>query len=259
MEIWNIYKMEIIKTLKRKNSLILLIPSILIVVMAFGISTGGLTFTGEGLSNDGTFACLDFVTAMWGFFSTLGIWGILLILVTAFQFSGEITSGQIKMTLLRIGKRGPIIIAKFFALTTAAIGAFVLFTLTAVGSYYLFVANSSIGNGSFSSATIDFPNLAAMIGFILLHLALFMAIALLAGLFLSPFIAFILSLVSLFAVNYLINSNAFEFAKYSALSVSNHLISGEAENLIPALLSSILIIACILISTSLLFKRVDIK
>ena len=98
-----------------------------------------------------------------------------------------------------------------------------------------------------------------MIGFILLHLALFMAIALLAGLFLSPFIAFILSLVSLFAVNYLINSNAFEFAKYSALSVSNHLISGEAENLVPALLSSILIIACILILTSLLFKRVDIK
>lgn len=126
MEIWTIYKMEIIKTLKRKNSLILLIPSILIVVMAFGISTGGLTFTGEGLSNDGTFACLDFVTAMWGFFSTLGIWGILLILVTAFQFSGEITSGQIKMTLLRIGKRGPIIIAKFLALITTEIGAFVL-------------------------------------------------------------------------------------------------------------------------------------
>ena len=39
MEIWTIYKMEIIKTLKRKNSLILLIPSILIVIMAFGIST----------------------------------------------------------------------------------------------------------------------------------------------------------------------------------------------------------------------------
>ena len=52
MEIWNIYKMEIIKTLKRKNSLILLIPSILIVIMAFGISTGGLTFTGEGISSD---------------------------------------------------------------------------------------------------------------------------------------------------------------------------------------------------------------
>lgn len=259
MEIWTIYKMEIIKTLKRKNSLILLIPSILIVVMAFGISTDGLTFTGEGLSDDGTFACLDFVTAMWGFFSTLGIWGILLILVTAFQFSGEITSGQIKMTLLRIGKRGPIIIAKFLALITTAIGAFVLFTLTAAGSYYLFVTKSSVGNGDFSSAMIDFPNLAAMIGFIFLHLALFMAITLLAGLFLSPFIAFILSLVGLFAVNYLINSNSFELAKYTALSVSNHLLSGNAENLIPALLTSILLIACLLILTSLLFKRVDIK
>ena len=87
MEIWTIYKMEMIKTLKRKNSLILLIPSILVGIMAFGISTGGLTFTGDALSADGKFACLDFITTLWLFFSALGVWGILLILITAFQFS----------------------------------------------------------------------------------------------------------------------------------------------------------------------------
>lgn len=259
MEIWTIFKMEIIKTLKRKNSLILLIPSILIVIMAFGISTGGLTFTVAVASGDGRFACLDFVTAMWSFFNTLGIWGILLILVTAFQFSGEISSGQIKMTLLRIGKRSPIIIAKFLALMTTALGAFSLFTLAAGGSYYLFVAESSIGNGNFSSSMIDLPNAAAMISFIFLHLTLFMAVTLLAGLFLSPFIAFIISLVSMFTVSYLINTNAFELTKYSALSVSNHLISGKSEYLLPAFLSSLLVITLLLILTSLLFKRVDIK
>jgi len=259
MEIWTIYKMEIIKTLKRKNSLILLIPSILVMIMAFGISTGGLTFTGDALSSGGKFACLDFITTIWAFFSALGIWGILLILVTAFQFSGEITSGQIKMTLLRIGKRGPIIVAKFLALLTTALGAFVLFTLTAGGGYYLFIANSSIGNGAFSSSMIDLSNTVAMIGLIFLHLASFMAVTLLVGLFLSPFIAFIFSLISLFVLNYLINTNAVEVLKYSALSVSNHLMAGNTDYLLYALFSSVLIIACILLVTSLLFKRVDIK
>lgn len=259
MEIWTIYKMEMIKTLKRKNSLILLIPSILVAIMAFGISTGGLTFTGDALSADGKFACLEFITTLWLFFSALGVWGILLILITAFQFSGEISSGQIKMTLLRIGKRGPIVFAKFLALLTTTFGAFALFTLTAGGSYYLFIANSDVGNGNFSSSTIDLPTVIATIGFIFLHLALFMAVTLLIGLFLSPFIAFIFSLVSLFAVNYLINTNALELLKYSALSVSNNLIAGKSENVVPALLISIVLIICLLLLTSLLFKRVDIK
>lgn len=259
MEIWTIYKMEMIKTLKRKNSLILLIPSILVVILAFGISTGGVTFTGGTMNTNGTFACLDFVSAMWAFFNTLGIWGILLILVAAFHFSGEISSGQIKMTLLRIGKRGSVIFAKFLTLVTTAVSAFALFTLIACGSYYLFIAESSIGNGKFASAMIDLPNMLMMIGFILLHLALFMAVTLLAGLFLSPFIAFILSLVSLFAVNYLINANAFDFTKYSALSVSNHLLGGQAEYFVSALLSSLMIIALLIALTAQFFKRVDIK
>lgn len=259
MEIWTIYKMEIIKTLKRRTSLILLIPAILVMVMSFGVSTGGLTFTGDALSSDGKLACLDFVTTIWAFFNTLGIWGILLILVTAVQFSGEITSGQIKMTLLRIGKRGPIIVAKFCALLTTTFGAFVLFTLSAGAGYYLFVADSTMGNDSFASSMIDLPNMLAMIGFIFLHLALFMAVTLLAGLFLSPFIAFIISLVSLFALNYLITTNAVDLLKYSALSASNHLLAGQTAEWVPALLSSLVIIACILTLTSLFFKRMDIK
>ena len=106
---------------------------------------------------------------------------------------------------------------------------------------------------------IDLPTVIATIGFIFLHLALFMAVTLLIGLFLSPFIAFIFSLVSLFAVNYLINTNALELLKYSALSVSNNLIAGKVENVFPAFLLSIALIICLLLLTSLLFKRVDIK
>ncbi|MGM0340715.1 ABC transporter permease [Enterococcus sp. AZ007] len=259
MELWMIYKMELIKIMKRKNSLILVIPAILAFIMAFGISTGGLTMTGDATSNNGTFACLEFIGTLWMFFSGLGIWGILLILVAAFQFSGEIASGQIKMTLLRIGKRGRVIFGKFLALMTVVAGAFALFTLSALGSYYLFIANSSLGNGNFASATVTVSGLAASVGFIYLHLALFMALTFLAGLYMSPFIAFITALIGLFAVNYLINSNAFTFVKYSALSVSNNLIAGDAEYLLPALLSSFLIIGCLLAISSLLFKRVDIK
>lgn len=118
-----------------------------------------------------------------------------------------------------------------------------------------FIANSDVGNGHFSSSMIDLPTVIATIGFIFLHLALFMAVTLLIGLFLSPFIAFIFSLVSLFAVNYLINTNALELLKYSALSISNNLIAGKVENVFPTFLLSIALIICLLLLTSLLLKE----
>ncbi|GCF94629.1 hypothetical protein NRIC_25200 [Enterococcus florum] len=259
MEVWAIYKMEWIKTLKRKNSMILLIPSILAAIMTFAISTGGLTLSGDGLADGGTLSCMEFVMALWGFFSGLGIWGILLILVAAFQFSGEIAGGQIKMTLLRIGKRGRIVLAKFLALLTLCLGAFGLFSLVVGGSYYLFLTNSSIGNGQFSAPGFELADAMLFILLIFLHLALFMALTFFVGLFLSPFISFIAALVGLFVVNYLIGSGTFSFLKYSALSVSNHLLAGETKHLIPALLSSVLLIALVLGAASQLFKKVDIK
>lgn len=259
MEIWTIYKMEILKTLKRKNSLILLIPSILVVIMSFALSTGGLTLTGDGLTENSQFACLDFINTLWAFFSMLGIWGILLILVAAFQFSGEVSSGQIKMTLLRVGKRGRVIVAKFLALMTVTACAFILFTLVIAGSFYLFIAESSIGNGHFQSGMIELPEVLASILFIFLHLSLFMAVTFLAGLYLSPFTTFVTALIGMFVVNYLIGANTFSFLKYSALSVSNNLIAGKAEHLLPALLSTLAIISLFLALASLLFKRVDIK
>lgn len=259
MELWTIYKMELIKIMKRKNSLILVIPAILAFIMAFGISTGSLTLTGEAITGDGALTCLDFIGMLWSFFSGLGIWGILLILVAAFQFSGEIANGQIKMTLLRIGKRGRVIFGKFLALMTVVAVAFGLFTVVAIGSYYLFVANSSLGSGDFSSATMTVSELFASIGFIFLHLALFMSITFLIGLYMSPFAAFIAALIGMFVVNHLINSNAFDLVKYSALSVSNHLIAGQAEYLLPASLSSLLLIGGLLGIASVLFKKVDIK
>lgn len=258
MEVWAIYKMELIKTIKRKNSLILIIPSILALLMSFAISNGALTMTGGDLSAGGKFACLDFVSTLWAFFSGLGIWGILLILVAAFQFSGEIAGGQIKMILLRIGKRGQIILAKFLALLTLTLGAFILFTLVAGAGYYLFIADSSIGNGEFASM-IKLSDLLAFILLSLLHLALFMALTFIVGLYVSPFIAFIAALISLFVLNYLIGSEAVGFMKYSALSVSNQLISGNGEYLLPALLSSVVMIGVLLGITGVLFKKVDIK
>lgn len=258
MEVWTIYKMELIKVIKRKNSLILVIPSILALLMSFAISNGALTMTGGDLSSGGKFACLDFISTLWAFFSGLGIWGILLILVAAFQFSGEIAGGQIKMILLRIGKRGQIILAKFLALLTLTLGAFVLFTLVVGIGYYLFIADSNIGSGNFSSA-IKLSDLLVFVFLSLLHLALFMVLTFIVGLYLSPFIAFITVLISLFIVNYLIGSGAISFMKYSALAVSNQLISGNGDHLFPALLSSVVMIGTLLSITAFLFKKIDIK
>lgn len=256
MEAWTIYKVELTKLLKRKNSLILLLPTILAVVMSYGISNGGVTLTGATT----TFSCVDFITALWAFFSGLGIWGILILLVSAFLFSGEIHNGQIKLTLLRVKQRSHIIIAKFFALSTLIIAAFTLFTFATGVSYYLFIANSKLGNAEFASKNIATSHLILSLFLIFLYLLLFIGITFLIGQFLSPVITFIFSLISLFILNYLITAETFNFLTYSPLATSSRLLlSGKTNHVMLSVILALGLLCLVLGFSSVIFKRIDIK
>ncbi|MEG0732797.1 MAG: ABC transporter permease [Vagococcus sp.] len=256
METWSIYKVEITKLLIRKNSLILLLPTVLAIIMSFAISKDGITLTGATQ----TFSCVDFITALWAFFSGLGIWGILILLVSAFLFSGEINNGQIKLILLRVNKRSHVVIAKFLALITCIAANFSLFTFIVGLSYYLFISESKLGNGQFASKSILTSHLIISLFLILLYHLLFIGVTFLIGQFLSPVITFIFSLLSLFVVNYLTSANTFDFLNYSPSSLSSQLLlSGKIDHLALSLIFSISLLVLMMTFSAFLFKRIDIK
>lgn len=101
MSLAQVIKTELYKNSRRKSSLMLFIPMLLAIVVTLGYVHGVIELnliTGD----TGIYSCMDFVFIVWNVLSGLGIIGILLILFAAFQFSGEIERGQIKLMLLRI-------------------------------------------------------------------------------------------------------------------------------------------------------------
>lgn len=113
MSLAQVIKTELYKNSRRKSSLILFIPMLLAIVVTLGYAHGVIELnliTGD----TGIYSCMDFVFIVWNVLSGLGIIGILLILFAAFQFSGEIERGQIKLMLLRIRKRSTVVWGKIF-------------------------------------------------------------------------------------------------------------------------------------------------
>lgn len=261
MEILSIYKMELYKAFKRKNSWIMIIPSILAVLMALGVANGVLELSYGGT---GAMSCMDFVQLIWLLFSGLGIWGILIILVAAFQFSGEISDGQIKMAILRTGKRQSVVIGKFLAVVTVVLGFLVVFFLTAIAGYYLFLANSALGSNAFA-LTVE----GATIGKVLLGLGcgalnfiILIALTFLLGIYINPFAAFVTTLIVMFATNYMAGMESLGFMKYLPYYVSNELLAGtglSGGHMLTFAICTIVILCAIIGGTTFLFRRRDIK
>lgn len=262
MSFIQIIKTELYKNSHRKSSMMLFIPMILAVLITFGYSQGFIKLnltvgTGE------TYSCMDFIFIVWNVLSGLGIIGILLILFAAFQFSGEIERGQIKLMLLRIGKRDTVIIGKYVSTVIAAVVS-ILGVLVSIGvSYYLLVASSNMGTGTFASTIsgVSTLNICASLGLQILMYFILISITFLVGLFANPFITFILTMIFLYAGNYMGGSTN-SIAKLLPIYWSNQLmITGKASVLqsVVSICFTVVITFCILSATIMIFRKRDIK
>lgn len=262
MSLAQVVKTELYKNSRRKSSLILFIPMLLAIVVTLGYAHGiielNLTTGGTGV-----YSCMDFVFIVWNVLSGLGIMGILLILFAAFQFSGEIERGQIKLMLLRIGKRSTVVLGKYLATIIAAVVFIVGTLLVCIGSYYLFVSGSSMGTGTFASTMDGFStiNVCGSIALQVIMYLLLIGIAFFVGLFANPFVTFILTLVIMYAGNYLAGAeNA--VSKLLPTYWSNQLMLNGTVSNAPVFISICFIMiltACAMMVTIMCFNKRDIK
>lgn len=262
MSLAQIIKTELYKNSHRKSSLILFIPMLLAIIVTLGYANGvielNLTTGGAGV-----YSCMDFVFIVWNVLSGLGIIGILMILFAAFQFSGEIERGQIKFMLLRIGKRSTVIFGKYLATVIVTVVFIVGTLLVSIGSYYLFISGSSTGTGTFASTMDGFSTLNVWIS-IALQMVMYLfliGITFLAGLFVNPFVTFILTLVIMYGGNYLAGAeNA--VSKLLPNYWSNQIVLNSTVKTMPVLGSvfAIVVLTLMLLSvTIMLFRKQDVK
>lgn len=262
MSLAQVIKTELYKNSRRKSSLILFIPMLLAIVVTFGYAHGviELNLTTGGT---GAYSCMDFIFIVWNVLSGLGIMGILLILFAAFQFSGEIERGQIKLMLLRIGKRSTVVLGKYLATVIAAIIFIIGTLLVCIGSYYLFISGSSMGTGTFA-ATIDGFSTMSILGSIALQVLMYLfliGITFFVGLFVNPFVTFVLAIVIMYAGNYLAGVEN-TVSKLLPAYWSNQLMLNETVSNASVVISICFIVILtmiLMLVTTALFRKQDIK
>jgi ABC-type transport system involved in multi-copper enzyme maturation permease subunit len=262
MSLAQVIKTELYKSSRRKSSLMLFIPMLLAIIVTFGYAHGviDLNLTTKGMR---VYSCMDFIFIVWNVLSGLGIIGIVLLLFAAFQFSGEIDCGQVKLMLLRIGKRSTVVFGKYLATVIASVVSIIVTFVICIVSYYMFVATTAMGTGTFASTIDGLSSLAIceIIGLQILMYLLLISITFLVGLFANPFITFVLAIVVMYIGNYLAGSENM-ISKLLPVYWSNQLMLNETVSAI--WMSSSVCITCILIvfimvMASLIFQRQDVK
>lgn len=262
MSFIRVIKTELYKNFHRKSSLILCIPMLLAVVITFGFSKGvvNLSLTTSDMAG---YSCMDFLFIIWNVLSGLGIIGLLLILFSSFQFSGEIEHGQIKLMLLRIGKRKNVVIGKYLASVIVGGVSIIGTLLVCILSYYLLIARTDMGTGTFSAAIegLSTAEIFESIGLQCLMYLVYTAISFAIGIYANLFITFILTVVVMYAGNYLAGTDNFIAKLFPNYWGSQLITTGSAQTsgTVGAVGFTIVLMFSILAFAVFAFKKRDVR
>ena len=259
MQLANVVKSELYKNFCRKSTYILLIPVLLSFLITLGFRTGTVSLSMIGNSSK-TLSCMDYLFMNWMVLSSLGIIGLLLLLFSALQFSGEIERGQIKFFLLRSHSRASVLFGKYISTVFVSALSAAIVLICTVLFYYIMISNSSQGNGLFAASAGGLTT-SSVLGYIGLSLVTFLLWML--GLYFGPFVTFVLSAVFLYGGNY-ISTQDMTVSRLFPSYWGNQVLLGSqsSDYLLPALgsvLLTVVLTVIILIFTTWRFNKTDIR
>lgn len=255
-----VVKVELLKLYHKKTTLLLffllLTPLLFGAGMRLGLSflvpdggVGGVEAVGTGLSGMG------FAANMLG--QSGYILFLVVIILSATSFSGELENGQLKCAIARVCSRSKILIAKYTALLLVVSAAFLLLTAWSLLIYALLVRHTGFASGHFFDAQSGLH--LQYIAFTLLAAAVAMAFTFLLGTKLKTFPCFAVSYIVWFASLYS------EFVEGIKLLFPNNMpgaLLKSAGGALPCLPYAALYVGyCVvfLCLGALVFSRMDIK
>ncbi len=194
------FKIEMFKILRKKEFVIIACTLIMPIAFAllFAFAPGFIIQYPFG----GLVPRLPFAVTTMGFFSTFGIYGILFGILSTTLISGEIASHYTLLYFPRLTSRKRMFSAKLNALALTAFVWFVLFSIVSLLSYSLVTLGpKEVTSGAFTDESTLYwvMNLICM----LFDLLFYVSVISFLGLYLSPMVNILVSLVVVYGSTFL--------------------------------------------------------
>jgi len=151
MSLFQVYKVELVKMLKRPITYILLINYILPAFYTISIVTNA-----KHMMVQGEFDFIIFASVNWNMLTMVGLLEVLFAILTAQIFAYELEKGQIRLLTVRVGSRKKILVAKILTIATLVLLTYLIFYAFCIILYFGFIINTSIGGGRFTLRSLEF-------------------------------------------------------------------------------------------------------
>lgn len=253
-----VFRTECYKIFHRRQSLLLLLPALVAFVMVLGYSRGIITLSVTTAGAQAGATLLDVVFMVWSVENGLGLVGLLCVLFAALAFAGERENGQIKLALLRIGKRRDVVLGKFLAVVCACLGSILLLLAAAALGHLLFAPEGQhlAGASIYGLTPLTFAENLALN---LLELVMLLALTFFVGCFCGPFAAFALTMVALYDASALAAGTSV-CARMLPLYWANALLLDQpAADARLSVLFALVVTLVLLLATVQLFRHQDVR
>lgn len=253
-----VFRTECYKIFHRRQSLLLLLPALVAFVMVLGYSRGIITLSVTTAGAQAGATLLDVVFMVWSVENGLGLVGLLCVLFAALAFASERENGQIKLALLRIGKRRHVVLGKFLAVVCACLGSILLLLAAAALGHLLFAPEGQrlAGASIYGLTPLTFAENLALN---LLELVMLLALTFFVGCFCGPFAAFALTMVALYGASALAAGTSV-CARMLPLYWANALLLDQrAADARLSVLFALIVTLLLLFATVQLFRHQDVR
>lgn len=253
MELFQIYKGELFKILKKPITLVLFIAFIL--PLFYGIS---IVTNAKHVAVQGDFDAMLFASVNWNMLTMTGVPEILFALVTTHIFAYEMERGQIRILYLRVCDRKKILLSKMFTMLTLMIGFYVVYYFWCFAIYYIFIVQTPLGNGNFLGSITSLQYMVMDLIY-LIQIMIVCSIVFLLGLRFKAFVSFMMGigLTTIFIIFQFFPTAKFFVPAYIATALSQQMISTECALLLCIIYLAISFIPAMIAIQK--FRRVDIK
>lgn len=253
MKMYQIYKEEVFKIIRKPITLVLLIA--LILPLFYGVS---IVMNAKHVIVQGDFDAILFASVNWNMLTMTGVPEILFALITTHIFAYEMERGQIRLLYLRVCDRKKILLSKMFAMLTVMLVFYIIYYFWCFGIYYIFIVRTPLGNGMLLGAVSSLQYMVMDLIY-LIQIMIVCSLVFLLGLKFKAFVSFMMGigLTTIFIVFQFFPTIKYFVPAYIATALSQQIITPRLALMLCCVYLSISFIPAIMAIKK--FEGVDIK
>lgn len=157
-----VYKVELVKIIKRKDIILLIIMSLIPLFYSIGFASGSdiVTYIGEPMD------AISFAASMTEMLHMVFLFYLFVCFTSSRSLAGEIQDKTLLFYIPRVKSRTTFYTAKICSLMTTSVFMFLIYIIISILSYFAFLSKTDIANGLLFSAESILENVMSIFSFI---------------------------------------------------------------------------------------------